>query len=714
MYQQYFDDYCERLFSYNFLNWPYRDSKLKPSKMASIGYICHEDSLQCFYCQKKIMIDDQMLPSDVILERAINQHDQYCQAMAIKFKVTQEFLHSYGMAYYDECLASWKDPIELKKTYLDKVPQNLHFLVQNPKQVLAIFGWIKQDQILLCKFCGRKCQIVEEEFDVFQEHRYFCKWANEGRNIKYGYLIVLQQLRDQSTQNNQDAKERENNNVEQDVLRKTLVSQCENIISINLLTNTELQKAKAQILACQDQLTKRKRFDIKESEREMEEFELDIQKKVKVQKEQIEERNKERMSMINKQDSDEEEEEQEVDMALKEQQNQNNHVQENKENTNNQQQHNQAVIGADQKIEQEDNQKQETNREQKENSENLNQVKDNQVIEKREKLITNHIQEEPIQQQQMIVQNQEEQIEQQIIAQNNKSKQTSPQLPTQLMVEQHADQYSSERGEQINQVVPQDKEIEKGQVEQSEEIIEQQEKGENNLINNNNLEQQQNQNNDSQQHNNTVTSQKDNQQEAEEKQQNQQLVQDQVEQNEKSNVIEQDQQAQIQSQEIEIEQEKKESNPNVEVQEVNTGNEQHQEQEIKEVEIQNIVISDDKTQNQILNEQQKVDKIERELESKQQNQEENIQQEVEEDQEKNLESPKNIMRTSFQNDDSNIRNQDDNKIMTIINLEDQIKSRQQENQEIEQEQEQEEQEQEQEQDNPNVIEVQDNENPDKD
>ncbi|CAK75834.1 unnamed protein product (macronuclear) [Paramecium tetraurelia] len=707
MYQQYFDDYCERLFSYNFLNWPYRDSKLKPSKMASIGYICHEDSLQCFYCQKKIMIDDQILPSDVILERAINQHDQYCQAMAIKFKITQEFLHSYGMAYYDECLASWKDPIELKKTYLDKVPQNLNFLVQNPKQVLAIFGWIKQDQILLCKFCGRKCQIVEEEFDVFQEHRYFCKWANEGRNIKYGYLIVLQQLRDQSTQNTQDAKERENNNVEQDVLRKTLVSQCENIISVNLLTNTELQKAKAQILACQDQLTKRKRFDVKESEREMEEFELDIQKKVKVQKEQIEERNKERMSMINKQDSDEEEEqEQEVDMAVHDQQAQHNHVQENKENTNNQQQHNQVVNGADQRIEQEDNQKQETNREQKENSENQNQVQEIQEIQKREKLITNHIQEEQIQQQQMIVQNQEEQIEQQIIAQSNKSKQSSPQLPTQLLVEQRGDQYSSERGEQINQVVPQDKEIEKVQVQQSEEIIEKQEKGENNLININNVEQQHNQNNDSQKHNNQQTIQDENQQDAEEKEQNQQLVQDQVEHNEKSIVIEQNQQAQIQSQEIEIEQEKKEPNPNVEVQEVNKDNEQIQDQEIKEVEIQNIVISDEKNQNQIISEQQKVDTIERELESKQQNQEENIQQEVEVDQEKNLESPKNIMKTSFQNDDSNLRNQEDNKIMTIINLEDQIKSRQQENQEIEQEQE--------EQDNPNVIEAQDNENLDKD
>lgn len=37
---KYFEDYSNRLCTYNFENWPFRGSKLKPSKLAMIGYEC--------------------------------------------------------------------------------------------------------------------------------------------------------------------------------------------------------------------------------------------------------------------------------------------------------------------------------------------------------------------------------------------------------------------------------------------------------------------------------------------------------------------------------------------------------------------------------------------------------------------------------------------------------------------------------------------------
>jgi hypothetical protein len=38
-------------------------------------------------------------------------------------------MHSYGLAYYEECLSTWKEAVPIKNTYLDKVPKEYHYLV---------------------------------------------------------------------------------------------------------------------------------------------------------------------------------------------------------------------------------------------------------------------------------------------------------------------------------------------------------------------------------------------------------------------------------------------------------------------------------------------------------------------------------------------------------------------------------------------------------
>ncbi|CAD8066870.1 unnamed protein product [Paramecium sonneborni] len=666
MYKQYFDEYCERLSTYDFLNWPYRDSKLKPSKMAQMGYFCHEDYLQCYSCQQKLIIDDLKLPGDVILERALKLHESDCQAMAINFKITQEFLHSYGMAYYDECLASWKETMEVKKTYLDKVPNNFHFLVQNSKQVLAIFGWIKHDQLLLCKYCGRKCEIQEEDFDVFYEHRYFCKWVNEGKNIKYGYLIVLQQLRDQSIQNKFDIKENIHE-TDQDIVRKTLIQQSEEIIQINLLRQAELQKAKAFMNGCQEQLVKRKRFDLQELQLEREEFELELSKRVKLQKEKIEEKNKERL-LINNQISDQEDE---SDI-------QDNNIQQNQKiKNNNLQQEDQLVVGNLQTIEQ-DNSNLETPQQQIENEKN--------------QIDSNLIQGEFLQQQQDI------QIQNEHIYTPEKAEQLILQFDQENKIEEDLGFIQ----------VPKQIEKEDLQPEQHELINEQDDKKENT-----NLSVQINENFEIEQ-NNKLIIQNENQHQTDQIQKQQNLevqnCQDQNAQDDNCNqkeIIENIQEPQIQkNQEIEIEQEINEPIPLDEQQEFNKEigrQKQNEDQEINEVQKQIDNNENDKNENQMLGDLPQINAIDREEENDQQNKENLIQLQENQIQEKNEESMKNIPQGQEENEENKQRLEEENKIETIINLEEQIAARQQDDQEIEQEQEQEQQVQ-----NLNEIEAQEN------